>query len=696
MKKILNPALIWLKHILILCLIGFFIRLLFYLVLAPSDLSFSNYSSELIYAFIHGLRFDLSAISYFSLLFLLFTLFSKTPALIYLGGLNIYRLFMFFWIIISIGDILFYSFYTDRINLIAFGLFDDDTVGLLKIFWKNYPVFKVVGITALLCAVAYWSSKRFTSQSSLILNTSWKLKVFLFILFFMLGRGTLSMFPLGPDYAVISSIPFINQMSFGTAHALFRAAKLRSIQQRLGSAAWDANLKEFGYHTDDPQAEDRAFEDYFDNKIQTSRYDLMKFKTQSHQELSDISNVVLFMMESWGTYGITASAESTAFDVMGKMTEHFKSDYINLNFLANTPGTAGSLSCILGGVPQRAISPFLTESSYLSTQLSTSPALIYKNQGYETYFIYGGNPGWRDINKYAIIQGYDFIEGEIEVKKALDENKVFSAGKHDWGIYDEDLFSYIKLKISQNTNKKKLFVVMTTSNHPPFELPENYDLNSIKESTSASNFPDKNRLIDAKLAEYRFRTFRYSSDKLADFITELRTHPTYKNNTVLAATGDHSSWLVNSNANERLTKDSVPFYLFIPEKIARAKKLNKDVFKSAYGSHMDIWPTLYNLTLSHAEYESFGHDMFAARKLTFALDSARLIANKEAAVFVHNGGQSSYFIKVPQNRNGFVLDNLYDTAPEKTKTHELLEVKYRSLMGALDSYLNYSAKKEQN
>ncbi len=676
---------VWVKHILALTFLGSVIRLLFYAALAPADLSLSTHFGEISNAFFRGFRFDLSAISYMTILFIPFVIFQKTPFWLTKIGLNIYRGFLFFWVSASVCDIIFYSFYTDRINLIAFGLVDDNTTAVVKGFWKNYPAVEIFSIIFIFCYLAYFSTRKFLVPNlKTILAADFKFKIFLFVILFAFGRGTLSLFPLGPDYAVISSIPFINQLSFGTGHAVLRAFKLRQAQNSIGANVWDSNLKEFGYTTESPESENKAFEDYFGQKIlQQNRYELMKFKTPDLPENSKIKNVVVLVMESWGTYGITAT-HLPDFNLVGNMQKHFDQDFINLHFLANTPGTAGSLSCILAGVPQRAISPFLTESSYLNTPLSTSPALIYKKQNYETHFLYGGNPGWRDINKYAMTQGFDFIEGEIEVKKTLADHQIPLVGAHDWGIYDEDLFKYIELKLKEKSGKNKLYVVMTTTNHPPFELPSNYKAELVSSELDIKNFPESSRIIDPHLAKARFKTYRYSSDALAFFIDQIKNSE-LKKTTLISATGDHSSWLVNFNSNERFIKDTVPFYIYVPENIRHAHKLNKLAFENSFGSHMDIWPTLYNLSLNNSEFDSFGSDMFAQKNLTFALNNSRLIVSSTSAVFVHNGDKSSYFESALHSQQ-----NLFEPSPARSQNHQDLELKYKSLMGSLDSYLNHS------
>lgn len=683
-KKIFQSSFVlWLLYVLSLCFIGTIIRLIFFIELSPINLTLSQNFSDIFNAFVRGFRFDLSAISYITLLLMPFIFYKKTKLFILNTGLKIHSFFILFWITISVFDIVFFSFYTDRLNLIAFGLLDDSTTALAKTFWKNYPVFKIITLIFSLSFIAYLLNHSLIKKNqNFILNGSYKIKLFLVFVLIILARGTLSLFPLGPDYAVISSIPFINHLSFGSAHALLRAAKLRSAQSRIGANIWDSNLNEFGYSESVIERENKAFEDYFGRKILSkSRYDLMKSVTPL-QSNDHLKNVVLIVVESWGNFGFQ---QNKNFDLLGKMKNHFEQDFLNLNFLSNTPGTAGSLSCILAGIPQRAISPFLTESLYLNTSLSTSPALIYKKQGYETHFVYGGNPGWRDINKYAKIQGFDFVEGEIEIRQTLLAHQLNTAGQHDWGIYDEDLYKYIQIKLNEKSKIKKMYVVMTTTNHPPFELPLTYDQPKVAKDVLIENYDLKSRVIDPILAQKRFKTFRYSSDRLADFINEIKSGP-LKKNTLLAVTADHSSWLINFDANERFTKDSVPFYIFVPEDVRKNLKLKQKKFRDQFGSHMDIWPTLYYLSLNQTEFESFGTNMFDT-KILYSLNNSRLIVSKNEGVFVHDAHKSSYFIN---------NQNLFDLTNTKNKTHEQLDLKYKSLMGSLDSYLNYSKKSQAN
>ena len=53
---------------------------------------------------------------------------------------------------------------------------------------------------------------------------------------------------------------------------------------------------------------------------------------------------------------------------------------------------------------------------------------------------------------------------------------------------------------------------------------------------------------------------------------------------------------------------SVPFYLYIPKKLQPNKKIDAN---NIVGSHTDILPTLYNISLSNTNYWATGTDLLS-------------------------------------------------------------------------------------
>lgn len=617
-------------------------------MLAPKELlSFKDpiLNIEIFNSFLLGGRFDLSAICYISLLFWLFSLILPLQL-----SKKIWLWFLAFWSFLLIIDIGYYSFYNDRINVLVFGLIEDDTIALISTMWKNYPV-----VWILLLAYAFYRLLKKVIQPFAKSSLNFKTRIIAVILFFIAGRGTIGLFPLGPDHTVVSSSPFLNVMSYGTAHAFTRAIKLKHEQLKMGSTAWNVNMKEFGYEG----KEDQAFIDYFQKPIPTGgvRFDLIRNKTSNSKILENKKpHVILYVMESWGIYGLQFQDKN--FDLVGNFKNKLVKDPYTFNMQSSTPGTAGSLSCLLSGLPQRTISPFLTESSYLNITFSTSPALLYKKHGYQSRFVYGGNPGWRDINKFALRQGFDQVEGEVDIEKKLKSAGIPIAGKHDWGIYDEDLFKYVELILKEATSPQ-LIVVMTTSNHPPYELPLTYQ----KPKLNLDHFTEANQLIEVKLALKRFETFRYSSDKINESLDRIDAMENTIGDFVVAVTADHSFWVTNFSNEQLFLRNAVPFYLHLSKELRPlVSDSQKQNLQKTYASQHDIWPTLYNLSLNKADYLSFGQNLLEIKPPYYAVYPDRLVFDSPKPILV---------------------------TPSADASNPLVK-KYRALMSCLDSYLYHS------
>ncbi len=627
----------------------------------------SNWTSDLVKSFWMGLRFDSVVLGYFltlPALFLIFALHWRRQEVFELFSRIIrpYYSFVLFAITLLLAlDVQYYSYFQDHFNILVFGLIEDDTAALLATFWKNYPV-----IWYSLAALAFfWGLRKlihFLLQDPNLIRRPEKMhfsvmplvSLVVFVILTFLSRGSFGLFPLGPADTVVSKDPFLNYLSHNGVHALYRAFKLRSQQNN----AWDNNMKYFGYS--DPR---RAFADYYNLPIeQVPESPLELFRKRTPKNIWAEKNrphVVVLMMESFGTHWLRY--HSPEFNLLGDLEKHIGEDIFLKNFLPSTGSTIGSLSSLMISAPQRPIGNFLTESRYLQVPFRSSPARVYAQAGYETRFIYGGNPGWRDMNKFARFQGFEFVEGDVDIQAKIGPLKE----THDWGVYDEDVFRYVSTLLKE-AKKPQLILVMTTTNHPPYQIPSGY-----KSPTQKIPRELEARLTgDRTIAEARFKTYLYSNQKLGEFLSELKASP-WGEKTLLAATGDHSFWIVNFSDEELLQKWSVPLYLYTP------KSLGLRLDPQTFGSHMDIFPTLYNLSLSDTEYHSLGSNLFDPQAPHHALFSTDLILGPQGAVVVGKN-KNSYF-----NWQG-QFEKLVPGSEDESK--QKMATRYRSLMSLLDFY----------
>lgn len=143
---------------------------------------------------------------------------------------------------------------------------------------------------------------------------------------------------------------------------------------------------------------------------------------------------------------------------------------------------------------------------------------IFKQAGYKTSFVYGGESHFDNMRTYFLQNGMDVV---IEQKDYDHPNFVAS-----WGVSDEDLFNKANELFKAHTQKQERFfsVVFTSSFHDPFEIPAGkVDLGELK-----TNEPE--RLLAAKYADYA----------LGKYIEQAQKED-YFENTIFLIIADHES-----------------------------------------------------------------------------------------------------------------------------------------------------------
>lgn len=613
-------------------------RCIFVLTYGKESLSDSAYLSDLARALFLGIRFDSTVLGYIQAiptLAMLALLALPLSEKNWLFILKLQKNWMLIWFcivsFILAVDLGYYSYFQDHINILVFGFIEDDTTALVKTMWKNYPVIRITFAAILFVWGLAWVGKKIfaTPKFPMMARSvpAWTIpaiSLVMVIAVFLVGRGSLGLFPLGPADTVISRNVFINHVAYNGVHSFYRALSLR--QHQL--SAWDANWHFYRYNS----AED-GYADYFqkDRSLipNPPELSLKQVTPKNDWAAKHKPHVVLIVMESFASNWIRY--DSPAFNLMGELSRHFKEDFYFPNFLPSTPSTIGSLGSLLISAPTRPIGPFLTESKTLQVPFRTSPALNFEKYGYETRYIYGGNPGWRDVNKFAYHQGFDHIEGDVDISEVLGGLKE----THDWGVYDEDVFAYVS-KILTTATKPQMILVMTTANHPPYQLP------------SYAKVPDQiipdsflsNLVVDKDLATKRFKCYYHSNNELGKWLTQIKeSHLGQK--TIIGVTGDHSFHIVNYKAEELLDKWSVPFYVYVPKELREQKIISWD--QQRYGAHMDIFPTLYDLSLSESEVWQIGKSLFAHDFKDFGIHSDRFVLDRTGGVLIRSHNENTYF-----------------------------------------------------
>lgn len=619
-------------------------------------------------AMILGLRYDLIPLAYIHLLpFILLTIGCFIPGKTIIKVLRslIISILLFGYILLGwvyICDYGFYSYFQEHINVLFFGLFEDDTEAVLISIFKNYNVFFW---TTLLAIVHYAIFKLIHfSFSPFDFDLKNKVNNFKISLIFLSGfsvlvfmsRGNFSRLPLSVEDAYISDNEFINEISLNGVLTLNRAIKIRKVFGK----------DNFNYLASNGFKDWReAYEAYFEKRpMFEDIHQSLEAKTKKNDFLkSNPPHVVLIVMESMGSYW--NEYDSSNFQILGELKEHFNKGILFNNFLPSENGTIGSIVSVVTSQVVRPGSRFLSESEYMKIPLEISGNRAFKESGYETNFVYGGKLGWRNLGKFLAVQGYDKLWGADEIKEAMPELKLFSESDlgNEWGIFDEYLYSFIEEQL-RTAIKPQLFVILTTTNHPPFEYPSSYQPRTLK---LTAEFLSK-ITVDEELARKRFLGLQYANQKVGEFFTRVN-RSFLRENTILALTGDHSFWIAKGvGLDQEFKRYAVPFFLSIPQDYMPSK-----VDTSNFGSHEDIFPTLINLALSEQKYIKLGEDMF--NEESSAINSSGLMANKEGA-FHHN----KFWIW--KDINKLLLEKAESDKPIKK-----LKNKGKGLISLTDSYL---------
>jgi len=605
---------------------------LFLFVLALMSLSrfymFFNYGShstyntmELLNTFWLGLRLDASILAYIYsvpiLLLILIWLFHLKFLQKYLYGFFKAYFIVFLTILASItfSDLAYFSFFGEHSTLMIFGVFDDDTHALMQTALTNYNI-PLVLLSAVLFFTFLYTVIFKTIKKQDKFTVIWKMpKQILFFVSLiavtgLLARGSVGLFPLAKDVPDVSADSFINKLPQTAGYAM-----LNSYEQYNKSKSGNYDLiKKVGYAGNI----EKAFEVYkqSDTIDKTNLLNNLIHKTAKNELIEDKKpNVVVVMVESFGTPILDYQSDS--FNIMGRLKKHFEQGTLFTNFISSSNGTIVSLEPLLLNITARPNSTAFAQSSYLNTAFTQASAKVYQDAGYETSFVYGGDLSWRNVGNFMSKQGFEHVEGRAAIVKALGaDTKSIS---HDWGVFDQYLYQFAQQKLT-NAKKPQFIFMLTTNNHPPYTIPPDYKSNSLVISDKLK----EHITGDMELSKLRFRDYAYALDSLGGFMDAIKSSP-LSQNTVVSITADNNTIEgIMKYDNYYTQTKKIPFYIYLPEYLKP-----KEIIDTALASsHKDIFPTLYNLTLSDTKYTAIGTNLLNKNILHCGFNDDGVIMSK--------------------------------------------------------------------
>ena len=486
--------------------------------------------------------------------------------------------------LLAVINFYYYGFYKLPIDSVIFGLADDDTVAVLHTIWQDFPMLQI----AVVLSTAVWSANALAlrvGQSALHWQQQhwaraghvWLMPVLL-VLVLVVGKGTLKGMALQLDNITATSKPFLNNVIPNGVTALYNAWDAYRTSTDIGEE--DAGLKAFGFDSYQSAARTAGI-------TATTPEGVRHAMMASGRNQRNGKNLVFFQMESWSAEPF--KYQSKEMDVLAGLKDKLHNAWLFDNFDAAHHGTHPALEAILYNTP---VTP-ITNGKYRHIKLDWGVPFAMKKAGYDTLFVTSGQSGWRELNRVLLIQSFDEV-----IDAATLRAKYPGAEGGIWGVWDAYMFRYIEERLAQQPKDRPLFIyAMSTTNHPPYELPSDYKPFAF----------DINHWPGDKGSEHlipNLQTYRYANDELAKFVTAVE-RSTAAARTVVAATGDHNVRTFGQYATpeSQVLRQQVPFVVWGAGKLACPNALHQ------VGSHLDMFPTLFSLLGIRDGYMVTGRDL---------------------------------------------------------------------------------------
>lgn len=218
---------------------------------------------------------------------------------------------------------------------------------------------------------------------------------------------------------------------------------------------------------------------------------------------------------------------------------------------------------------------------------------VFKQQGYERNFFYGGDGYFDNMNTFFCGNGFNIIDrgrgflldkSIATTRTNIEDNEV--TFENAWGVCDTDIYNKVIKEADKaySTGVPFFDFVMTTSNHKPYTYPEGS--------------------IDIPSGTGRDGAVKYTDFAIKEFLKDAQQKPWFKN-TVVVIMSDHCA----SSAGRwdlDVKNYHIPALIFnLPDQ--KPEKV------STLASQIDLFPTLF--AALHWDYTSnlFGEDILSMK-----------------------------------------------------------------------------------
>jgi phosphoglycerol transferase MdoB-like AlkP superfamily enzyme len=212
-------------------------------------------------------------------------------------------------------------------------------------------------------------------------------------------------------------------------------------------------------------------------------------------------------------------------------------------------------------------------------------ARLFKPLGYETSFIYGGESRFDNMKGWFLGNGFDKVHDEAKM-----ENPCYVG---TWGVCDDEVVSYAdnEFKTLSDAGKPFMSVIFSTSNHSPFDFPD-----------------DKIELVDGVEKKSVKNAIKYADFAVGQMIQKAKNNGYYEN-TIFLIVADHNVRVYGD--------DSVPVNMFHIPGLILGGGVEAGVYDKI-STQPDIIATTLDLVGVDFAYPVLGHSIYSDKKQELA------------------------------------------------------------------------------
>lgn len=232
-------------------------------------------------------------------------------------------------------------------------------------------------------------------------------------------------------------------------------------------------------------------------------------------------NVIFVMLESLGTSAV--GAYGNPLDPTPNLDRLATQSWFFKHFYVPVTGTAKTVWASITGVPDVTRQETATRNPLITRQRT----LINAFEGYQKFYMIGGNAGWANINA--------LIRQSIDGVQLFEESHWRSPRVDVWGISDLDLFKESDRLLRAVPKDQPFFAYLQTSgNHRPFTIPEQNDGFQVKDVTLEQVQAAGSRSVE-----------QYNAVRLLDYnigrLMEIAKAGGYYDSSIFVFFGDHNT-----------------------------------------------------------------------------------------------------------------------------------------------------------